>query len=69
MALQEVSLDAAYVEVSPFEDPVDSLLERLTPLGPVPVVQHGDFVLTETAAILRYLYSMNVARTLVPSSS
>lgn len=55
LALKEFGLEANYVEANPFADPPDPVLPRYTPLGRVPVLMHGDFRLTETAAILRYL--------------
>ena len=53
MALIELGLEANYVEANPFTN--DPVLDEYTPLGRVPVLRHGDFTLTETAAILRYL--------------
>ena len=55
MALAEMGLVARYVEVDPFADPVPDALLRVNPVGRVPVLRDGEFVLTETAAILRYL--------------
>lgn len=55
LALKEFGFEADYVEANPFADPPDPVLPRYTPLGRVPVLMHGDFRLTETAAILRYL--------------
>ncbi|WP_299880953.1 glutathione S-transferase family protein [uncultured Sulfitobacter sp.] len=54
-ALGEMGHVAAYVEANPFADPPDPVLARYTPLKRVPVLQHGDLLLTETSAILRYL--------------
>ncbi|MEW9918201.1 glutathione S-transferase family protein [Marimonas sp. MJW-29] len=55
LALREMGLSAEYVEADPFADPPDPVLARYTPLNRVPVLEHGRFRLTETAAILRYL--------------
>lgn len=55
MALIELGLDAAYVEVDPFADVIDPSLTQHTPFGRVPVLRHGAFTLTETAAITGYL--------------
>lgn len=55
LALAEMGLSADYVEANPFADPPDPVLARYTPLGRVPVLEHGGFRLTETSAICRYL--------------
>ncbi|MFK7835157.1 MAG: glutathione S-transferase family protein [Sulfitobacter sp.] len=55
LALHELELSADYVEANPFADPPDPILPRYTPFRRVPVLEHGAFRLTETAAILRYL--------------
>ena len=65
IALIELGMQAAYVEADPFSD--DGGLEDITPFGRVPVLRHGDFTLTETAAILRYLTAIGGAGHLIPS--
>ncbi|OAN78565.1 hypothetical protein A8B82_09345 [Sulfitobacter sp. EhC04] len=67
MALIEMGLQASYIEVDPFTDP--PALVRFTPLGRVPVLRRGDFSLTETAAILRYLARTCGARHLMPNDA
>lgn len=67
IALIEMRLQASYVEVDPFSDP--TALDRFTPLARVPVLRHGDFTLTETAAILRYLARVSGARHLMPDDA
>ncbi|APE42143.1 hypothetical protein BOO69_01005 [Sulfitobacter alexandrii] len=64
IALIETGTDASYLEVDPFSD--SPALERFTPLGLVPVLRHGDFTLTETAAILRYLARVTGTDRLMP---
>lgn len=65
-ALAEMGLRAEYVEANPFADPPDPVLAHYTPLRRVPVLQHGDFLLTETAAILRYLDAISGGPSLQP---
>ena len=67
LALHEMGLTADYVEANPFADPPDSVLSEYTPLRRVPVLQHRDFCLTETAAILRYLGALSHQRPLQPT--
>ena len=55
VALIEMGLKVDYIETNPFAETPDPLLARYTPFDRVPVLVHGDFRLTETAAILRYL--------------
>lgn len=59
--LRELSIKAKYTEANPFAENPDPTLSRLTPLSRVPVLRHGDFVLTETAAICRYLSQISGA--------
>ena len=66
IALIELGMTAAYVEADPFAP--DPVLGTYTPLGRVPVLQHGDFTLTETAAILRYLVRISDLNTLLPTT-
>ncbi len=54
-ALAEMGLAARYDELNPFDDTQAAGLRGLHPFGQVPVLRDGDFVLYETAAILRYL--------------
>ena len=65
-AMAEMGLTADYVEANPFADPPDPVLARYTPLRRVPVLQHGDLLLTETAAILRYLDALSAGPSLQP---
>lgn len=66
VGLIETGLKASYIEVDPFAD--DPALDRFTPLGRVPVLRHGGFTLTETAAILRYLARISGADHVLPKS-
>lgn len=66
-ALAEMGLEAAYVEANPFADPPDPVLARYTPLRRVPVLQHGDLLLTETSAILRYLDTISGGASMQPN--
>jgi glutathione S-transferase len=56
LALAEIGCDYELVRVG-FDDPAEASEEyrRLNPWGRVPTLQDGDFVLTESAAILLYL--------------
>lgn len=65
-ALAEMGLEAEYVEANPFAEPPDPVLARYTPLQRVPVLQHGQLLLTETAAILRYLDTISTRPSLQP---
>jgi len=69
MALIEMGLSAEYVEVNPFSDPSDPELAAHSAFGRVPVLRHGDFTLTETAAILRYLDAIGPGLSLVPTAA
>jgi glutathione S-transferase len=55
-ALAEIGCDYELVRVG-FDDPAEATEEyrRLNPWGRVPTLEEGDFVLTESAAILLYL--------------
>ncbi|QFT57978.1 Glutathione S-transferase [Sulfitobacter sp. THAF37] len=64
IALIETGTKARYLEVDPFAG--DAALDRFTPLGKVPVLRHGNFTLTETAAILRYLARITGCGHLLP---
>lgn len=65
LALDALDLKATYVEANPFADIPDPVLAEYTPFNRVPVLSHGDFTLTETVAILRYLNDLAGAE-LVP---
>ena len=69
MALVELGLSATYTEADPFAEPPDLLLADMSPFGRVPVLQQGDFTLTETSAILRYLDLIGPSRSLVPQDA
>ncbi|MGC1495447.1 MAG: glutathione S-transferase family protein [Sulfitobacter sp.] len=69
MALIEMGLDAAYVEANPFAGERDPVLVQYTPFYRVPVLRHGDFTLTETAAITRYLDTLHRASNLIPTDA
>ncbi|AXI48318.1 glutathione S-transferase family protein [Sulfitobacter sp. SK012] len=60
-------LQLRYTEADPFAAHPDPVLAAHTPLGRVPVLTHGDFILTETAAILRYLSALAAGPSLVPN--
>lgn len=66
MALMELELSAQYHEVDPFAQPKDATLADITPFHRVPVLRHGAFTLTETAAILRYLDAASPCESLIP---
>lgn len=66
LTLAELGLSAEYVEANPFADPPDPVLPRHTPLNRVPVLEHGRFRLTETAAICRYLDAISNRPSLQP---
>lgn len=68
MALIHMELQARYVETDPFRHPKDEVLANLNRFHRVPVLRHGDFVLTETAAILRYLETLSTVRGLLPDT-
>lgn len=67
MALIEMALKADYIETDPFADAPDPLLARYTPFNRVPVLVHGDFKLTETVAILRYLDCLSARPSMIPT--
>ena len=69
MALIEFGLSADYLEADPFSDPKDPVLAAHTAFGRVPVLRHGDFTLTESAAILRYLDAIGPGLSLVPTAA
>lgn len=54
MVLVAKGLEAEWVETDPF-GPMPGSYTKLHPFGRVPVVEHGDFIIYETAAICRYL--------------
>jgi glutathione S-transferase len=68
IALAEIGCDYALVEVG-FDDPADAPDEyrRLNPWGRVPTLEDGDFVLTESAAILLYLAEKFPEAALLPA--
>ena len=69
MALSEMRLHATYTEADPFSVMPDPLLAKVSSFGRVPVLQQGDFTLTETSAILRYLDQISGAPSLVPKDA
>lgn len=66
LALLEMGLTAEYVEVNPFAEVMPPELLAVNPIGRVPVLRHGSFVLSETGAILRYLDGVSDAPSFVP---
>lgn len=54
MVLVAKGLEAEWVETDPF-GPMPGSYTKLHPFGRVPVLEHGDFIIYETAAICRYL--------------
>ena len=69
MALLELGLEATYVEANPFAVEPDAELSRHTAFGRVPVLRHGAFTLTETAAITGYLHDLTAGRALRPDDA
>ncbi len=67
MALIEMGLTARYVETDPFAEIPDPVLAAHSPFGRVPVLQHDEFTLTETATILRYLDTL-APHSLIPAN-
>lgn len=68
-ALHQMNLSAEYQETNPFERPTDPILAQHSVLGRVPVLIHDNFVLTETAAILRYLDQISAQPSLIPQDA
>ncbi len=66
LALAEMGMTAEYTEANPFADPPDPVLQEFTPLRRVPVLRQGAMVLTETAAILRFLDGQGDAQSMQP---
>lgn len=54
MGLEEKGAPYRFQPMGPAESKADAYL-RLNPFGRVPCIEHGDFVLYETQAILRYI--------------
>ena len=65
----ELGLEAAYVEANPFAAEPDAELSRHTAFGRVPVLRHGAFALTETAAIIWYLDDLTAGQALRPEDA
>lgn len=55
LVLAEKGLTVRFVDMNPFARPVPTALQRLSPFGTVPVLDHSGFQVFETAAIARYL--------------
>lgn len=55
MVLEEKGVPYRLVEVDPFAPDVSPAYRDRHPFGRVPTLEHGDFVLYETAAITRYI--------------
>jgi glutathione S-transferase len=70
LALAEIGCDYELVRVG-FDDPAEASEEyrRLNPWGRVPTLQDGDFVLTESAAILLYLAERFPEARLLPAAA
>jgi glutathione S-transferase len=70
LALAGIACDYELVEVG-FDDPAEAPEEyrRLNPWGRVPTLEDGDFVLTESAAILLYLAEKFPEAALLPTDS
>jgi glutathione S-transferase len=66
MALHVRGQSPELVEVDPFANPPDPALAAISPFGRVPVLDHDGFVLTETAAITRYVAAVFPGPPLVP---
>ena len=69
IALIEMGLEAAYVEMDPFVRPRDARLTGINPLHRVPVLQHAGLALTETAAILQYLDTLSRNGSFIPDTA
>jgi glutathione S-transferase len=67
LALAEIGSGYELVEVG-FDDPAEApeQYRRLNPWGRVPTLEDGDFVLTESAAILLYLAELHPEAGLLP---
>jgi len=69
MALATRGLSYQMIETDPFADPPDARLRAVNPFHRVPVLDHDGFVLTETAAITRYLARAFQGAALVPDTA
>ncbi len=68
MALLELGVEAVYVETDPFAAQLDQILLDNSVLGRVPVLRDATFILTETAAITRYLAALYPDENIVPDT-
>ncbi len=68
MVLMEKGAPFRHMEVDPF-GAVPEWYRALHPLGLVPVLRHGDFVVYETAAICRYVDTAFAGARLVPEEA
>jgi glutathione S-transferase len=55
LVLAEKGVNAGFVDVDPFAEPKPEALSVVNPFGLVPVLDHGGFIIFETAAITGYI--------------
>ena len=68
MTLAEKGVGWTHVEIDPFAKTIPADYLALHPFGRVPTLRHGDFVLYETAAIIRYADEMFPGQDLQPET-
>ncbi len=69
MTLQHKGVAYTCVEVDPFTDPLPDSYLAMHPFGRVPLLEHGDFWIHETAAITRYIDAAFDGLSLVPADA
>ncbi|MEX0282240.1 MAG: glutathione S-transferase family protein [Arenibacterium sp.] len=68
VVLAEKGIDHRFLHANPFNDPPDAPLPELTRFARVPVLRHGDFILSETRAILSYLDALGRDASILPQN-
>lgn len=69
MALHEKDIPFEIMEIDPFSGELPQSYLKLHPFGRVPVLQHNDFKIYETAAILRYIDQAFTEGSLIPDNA